>query len=286
LRRLTEKECRSLSDRIDWIGDVPRVRRDTNLPTGVLVAIHTQGLRRKVISNYWKVKDGAHRLASAWKRGASVREIAQRKRFPPIVIARIISYEIGVSKNDFRKMVNGSDINRSLSKDQLKMASEVSKIVKLDYMDSPWSLDIYREVGRQGEQLLSDWLNERGLKFKTEKEQKGGTGVPTPDFLFASPEKIDGRKNVSWIESKGFFGDLSHVRRHHRRQAKRYESRFGKGMMVYWYGLTREAERSGPVDEFLDPGIFEGRDGWERLMEDIPAKLVIGATQGPKAISS
>ncbi len=285
LKKLTEKDYDSLSNRMEWVGDVPKISRQTGLPTGVLVAIHTQRLRRKVISNYWKIKDRSDRLVNAWKRGVPVKKIASTKGFPPIVIARIISYDIGISKKDFRRMVNNENIERRLPKDQSRMAHEVPNIVKQDYMDSPWSLEVYREIGREGEKLLSDWLNEKGLKFKTEKEQKGGTGVPTPDVLFSSPEKIEGRQQISWIESKAFFGDLSHVKRHNRRQAKRYRNAYGKGMMIYWYGLTQEARQEGPIDEFMDPDIFEDRDGWEELMEDIPSKLVIGATQGPKAIS-
>jgi len=250
------------------------------------VAIHTQDLRRYLIQNYWKVKALAPRLAGAWRRGEHVKNIARRRFFPPIVIARIISSEIGVSKNDFRKMVSGSEITHDLPREHRRMASEVKKVVRTDYMDSPWSLQIYREIGREGERILTDWLTERGLEFKSERQQKGGMGIPTPDFLFSSPLKIDGRENISWIESKAFFGDFQHVRRHHRYQVSRYEKAYGDGMVIYWYGISKEAEEKGPIKEFLDPEIFRGRAGWEALLETIPSKLVLGATQGPEAITS
>lgn len=264
---------------------MPKVRRKSGLPTGVLVAIHTQDFRRHIIRNYWKVKALAPRLAGVWRRGESVKNIARRKLFSPIVIARIISSEIGLSKTDFRKMVTGSEIKHDLPRDHRRMSAEISRVVKSDYMDSPWSLEIYREIGREGERVLADWLVEKGLDFKTEEDQKGGMGVPTPDFLFSSPQKIDGRSNISWIESKAFFGDYQHVRRHHRYQVSRYEKVYGEGMIVYWYGISKEAGERGPIKEFLDPELFEGRDGWKRLLEEVPSKLVVRVTKGPEAVS-
>ncbi len=283
LKELTERDREVLSSQMKWLGDIPRVRRRSHLPTGVLVAIHTQDLRRHIIRNYWKVKAAGPRLAGRWRRGESLAGIARSRRFSPIVIARIVASEIGVSKSDFRRMVNGSEIKHDLPRDHRRISSEISKIVSSDYMDSPWSLEIYREIGREGERLMTEWLDDKGLDFKTEKDLKGGVGVPTPDFLFPSPQRIDGRKNVSWIESKAFFGDLQHIRRHHRYQVSRYEKAYGEGMVIYWYGVSREAREEGPIYQFLNPSLFEGRDGWENLQEEIPSKLVVGATQGPKA---
>ncbi len=206
------------------------------------------------------------------------------RSFPPIVIGRIIASEIGVSKTDFRKMVMGTEIEHDLPRDHRRMASEIARVVRSDYMDSPWSLQIYRELGKVGEALLTSWLSEKGLKFQTEQDQKAGAGIPTPDFLFQSPQRIDGRNNICWIESKAFFGDLQHIRRHHRYQVSRYEEAYGHGMIVYWYGVSREAKEEGPIEEFLDPSIFESRSGIENLMEEVPYKLVLGATKGPEAI--
>ncbi len=283
---LTEAECRSLSSSIRWIGDVPKVRNSTGLPTGVLVAIHTQDLRRHIIRNYWKVKALAPRLVGHWRRGEPIDRIARSRSFSPIVIGRIIASEIGVSKADFRKMVDGGEIQHDTHREHRRMATEISRVVKADYMDSPWSLNIYRELGKQGEKLMTEWLVEKGYQFKTEEDQKGGTGIPTPDFLFSSPKRIDGHPGISWIESKAFFGDLQHVRRHHRYQVSRYEQAYGHGMIVYWYGVSKEAEQDGPMEEFLDPKLFQGRQGLRRLMEEVPSKLVVGATRGPEALSS
>ena len=280
MRELTERELSGISSQIRWIDDIPKVKRRTKLPTGVLVAIHTQDFRRHIISNYWKIKASAPRLAGRWRRGDPVDHLARRKNYSPIVIARIISSEIGVPKSDFRKMVMGSEIKRELPREHRRMASEISKVVLYDYMDSPWSLEIYRELGREGERLLSDWLRDKGLDFKTEVDIKGGQGVPTPDFLFDKPQTIDGVKNISWIESKAFFGDYQHIRRHHRHQVSRYEKAYGEGLMAYWYGVSREGRKEGPMDKYLDPGLFENRDGWDNLLEKVPSKLVSVAIKG------
>ncbi len=282
---MNEEHRRYVSSKIRWLGDVPRVRRRTKLPTGVLVAIHTQDFRRRIIRNYWKIKAQAPRLAGRWRRGETIESIARLRSFSPIVIARIISSEIGVSKADFRKMVTESDIGHDLPKAHRRIQSEVSKVVAYDYMDSPWALELYRELGRFGEALLSDWLKERKLDFMTENDLKGRSGVPTPDFLFPSPRKIQGRRNISWIESKAFFGDLKHIRRHHRSQVSRYEKAYGDGMIVYWYGVSVEARKEGPIDEFLDPQLFRGRPGWNDLLEGIPSKLVSKTIQGDRSAS-
>ena len=282
MKELTERDCDSISSQIRWIDDIPVVKKRTNLPTGVLVAIHTQDFRRHIISNYWKIKKGARRMAGHWRRGEPVDHIARRKNFSPIAIARLISAEIGVPKNDFRKMVMGSELKREPPRDQRRMASEVSKVVLFDYMDSPWSLEIYREIGREGERLLADWLQEKGLDFKTEKDLKGGQGVPTPDFLFEKPQKINGVENVIWIESKAFFGDFQHIRRHHRHQVSRYEKAYGEGLMMYWYGVSREGKRKGPMNNFIDPDIFRNREGWDNLLEKVPSRLVDKAIKGLK----
>ena len=285
MKQLTELECRSLSSRMRWIGDIPKIRRETGLCTGLLVAIHTQDLRRYVIRNYWKMKALAPRLAGRWRSGETIERLARKRSFPPIAIARIVASEIGVSKADFRKMVSAVEIEHELPRDHRRLASEVAKAVKRDYMDSPWSLRIYRELGREGERILAEWLEEKDIPFETEKQQKGGLGVPTPDFLFSSPQKIDGVENISWIESKAFFGDLQHIRRHYRRQVSRYEQRYGDGMIVYWYGVSKEAKEQGPIRRFLDPARFEERPGMKRLQEEVPSKLVTGAVKGSDQIS-
>jgi hypothetical protein len=280
LKELTERDRNSISSQIRWIDDIPRVKKRTNLPTGVLVAIHTQDFRRHIISNYWKIKNSAPRLAGHWRRGEPVEQIARHKNSAPIVIARIISSEIGVPKSDFRKMVMGTEIKRDLPREHRRMSSEVSRVVLYDYMDSPWSLEIYRELGREGERLLSDWLKDKGLEFKTEADIKGGQGVPTPDFLFDKPQKINGVNNISWIESKAFFGDYQHIRRHHRHQVSRYEKTYGEGQIVYWYGVSKEGRKEGPMENFLDSGVFVNRDGWSNLLETIPSRLVEKAIEG------
>jgi hypothetical protein len=263
-----------------WVGDIPRVRRETGLSTGILVAIHTQELRRYIIRNYWKAKALAPRFAGQWRRGENVERIARRKGFSPIAIARIISAEIHISKSDFRKIVSGTEIKHDLPKEHRRMAGEIARVVGSDYMDSPWSLEIYRELGREGERLLKEWLEEKGLEFRTEVDQKGGAGVPTPDFLFSSPKVFDGRKDICWIESKAFFGDYQHVRRHYRYQVSRYEKAYGNGMIIYWYGVSREAREQGPAGGFLEPNIFKGRSGWGSILEEVPSKLVAGAEKG------
>ena len=282
---MNEDDRWNISSKIRWLGDIPRVRQHTRLPTGVLVAIHTQDFRRHIIRNYWKVKAQAPRLAGRWRKGETIDSIARRRSFSPIVIARIISSEIGVSKADFRKMVTESEMGHDLPKGHRRIQSEVSKAVAYDYMDSPWALELYRELGRVGEALLSDWLKERSMEFMTENDLKGGTGVPTPDFLFPSPRKIQGRRNISWIESKAFFGDLMHIRRHHRSQVSRYEKAYGEGMVVYWYGVSTEARKEGPIDEFMDIQHFRGRPGWNDLQEEIPSKLVSKTIQGHRSAS-
>ena len=63
----------------------------------------------------------------------------------------------------------------------------------------------------------------------------------------------------------------------------RYEKAYGRGMIVYWYGVSIEGRKEGPIDEFLDPGLFRGRRDWNELQEGIPSRLVSQTIKGRQA---
>eukprot|EP01127_Copromyxa_protea_P014325 TRINITY_DN3975_c0_g1_i1.p1 TRINITY_DN3975_c0_g1~~TRINITY_DN3975_c0_g1_i1.p1 ORF type:complete len:116 (+),score=15.71 TRINITY_DN3975_c0_g1_i1:499-846(+) len=97
------------------------------------------------------------------------------------------------------------------------------------------------------ELILQEKLTNLGVSFFTEVELRKAY-YKTPDIYLKVPISIWG-VTVNWIESKASFGTIEN-NTSNLEQFWGYQSRYGPGIVIYWFGF-QEAIRSQMPDDVL-----------------------------------
>lgn len=215
--------------------DVERLARAEHLDPELLFVIHTHRVTRDATRRFYVVRRQVPRLVSEWKRGRSIRDIAEEWRFPPVLMGQQMLGELGIP----RKKVWQTFLHPETAPDQ-RIRREVEELLASDRIYSPEGMELQRERGRKGEDRLQAWLEKHGIGYRTEKDLRGKY-AKTPDALLDEPIVFNGQK-LTWIESKANFGDDVELRKNLRRQLAPYTEIFGEGGVVYWYGYVDGAE--------------------------------------------
>ncbi|MDR1404134.1 MAG: C15orf41 family protein [Candidatus Methanoplasma sp.] len=217
----------------------------------LLETLYTQKTSRDVKKRFHAVKQKAPGMLTEWKRGKTIMEIANRHRFPPILVAMFIFIEDGSNKKQFWEFIKSPELL-----DSPETAKEVMDAVKSDLVYSPFANERQRERGIWGETLLHEWLDGQGITYRTEEDLRGGEGQKTPDCLLDEPMCYEGKK-ICWIESKASFGDNVEFRFNSRKQLCPYTKLFGPGLVVYWTGCLDDMEC--PEDVYISDISVLGR---------------------------
>jgi hypothetical protein len=239
-----------LYDSLVTYEDVERIARQEHLDPELLFVIHTHRVTRDATRRFYVVRRQVPRLVSEWKRGRSIRDIAQEWRFPPVLMGQQMLGELGIP----RKKIWQTFLHPETAPDR-RIRTEVEELLSADRIYSPEGMELQRERGRKGEDRLQAWLEKHGIGYRTEKDLRGKF-AKTPDALLDDPIIFHGQK-LTWIESKANFGDDVELRKNLRRQLAPYTEIFGEGGVVYWYGYVEGAE-SPPGILLWDGDTFEG----------------------------
>jgi CDAN1-interacting nuclease 1 len=224
-----------LYDALVTYDDVERLARTEHRDPELLFVIHTHRVTRDATRRFYVVRRQVPRLVSEWKRGRSIRDIAEEWRFPPVLMGQQMLGELGIP----RKKVWQTFLHPETAPDQ-RIRREVEELLAADRIYSPQGMELQRERGRKGEDRLAAWLEKHGIGYRTEKDLRGKY-AKTPDALLDEPILHNGQK-LAWIESKANFGDDVELRKNLRRQLAPYTELFGEGGVVYWYGYVDGAE--------------------------------------------
>ncbi len=224
-----------LYDALVTYDDVERIARAERLDPELLFVIHTHRVTRDATRRFYVVRRQVPRLVSEWKRGRSIRDIAEEWRFPPVLMGQQMLGELGIP----RKKVWQTFLHPETAPDE-RIRKEVEELLAADRIYSPEGMELQRERGRKGEDRLVAWLEKHGIGYRTEKDLRGKY-AKTPDALLDEPITFNGQK-LTWIESKANFGDDVELRKNLRRQLAPYTEIFGEGGVVYWYGYVDGAE--------------------------------------------
>ncbi len=217
----------------------------------LLLVIHTQRIVRDTTKKFYRVKAQAKRLAFLWQNGESLVSIARKFEFPPILASLMILEQRKIPRKQFWKMIRDPDSVRDR-----RLRRELEEVVAADIIYSPVGSARQFARGRWGEAKLQKWLDNRGLKYETEKELRAKYDK-TPDILLHKPLELNGSKKY-WIESKAIFGDPYEIRRHIKKQLAPYSELFGDGTVVYWFGHVDDQEYDLPEGvDILDGDFFE-----------------------------
>ena len=244
---------RRLYDRLATVEDVGKVAKDEHLDEELLFVIHTHRVTRNATRRFYVVKRTVPRLASQWRRGRTILDMAKEWTFPPVLMGQMLLGELGIP----RKKVWQTFLHPETAPDE-RLRHEVEELLAADSIYSPAGMDRQRDRGQVGEARLYAWLEKHGIGYRTEKDLRGKYSK-TPDALLDQPIMFYGQK-ITWIESKGNFGDDVELKKNLKRQLGPYTEMFGEGAVVYWYGFVEGAESppgillwDGPTIEGITP---------------------------------
>ncbi|MCQ2084644.1 MAG: C15orf41 family protein [archaeon] len=206
---------------------------DEGYDKNLLETLYNQKVNRTVKKKYHIVKKNSARILRMWKRGKSICEIADEYGFPPILTAMMIFQEDGCGKKIFWEYVRDPSLL-----DSEETAAELREASERDLVYSIEGNERSKERGQWGEGLLWKWLDDQGVTYKTEADERqedGQQGSKTPDCLLDEPMDFCGKK-IYWIESKASFGDATEFKFNSTKQLIPYTELFGPGVVVYWTG--------------------------------------------------
>jgi hypothetical protein len=227
--------------------DIDILAKRYGLDRELLLVLYTQRTVRDATRRFYIVKKDIKKMAKEWKRGVPMAKMARSINFPPVLLALMLSAEIGLPRKQFWKYLR--DPNTCHDK---RLRKELEQVAHDDMIYSPKGSQVQTERGQWGEKKLQEWLDKQSLKYRTEEDLRGEY-TKTPDCLLEKPIQIDGSK-VHWIESKASFGDDIELRKNARRQLKPYTEMFGTGAVVYWFGFVEGIEP--PEGVKLLPGTY------------------------------
>ncbi|CAN8004598.1 unnamed protein product [Ixodes hexagonus] len=160
---------------------------------------------------------------------------------PPALLARLVvikhheADEGGPpSKQDISQMMKDT----STIEDGC-LAAEVFLCIMSDDEYGPLADALRHNVGLEHEVHLKEQLRALGVCFVDEEVLRERGYDKTPDVKLEVPVVVDGLV-VNWIESKALFGDPESHRGYMRDQYQSYWNRFGRGLVIYWYGFVDE----------------------------------------------
>jgi len=244
-------EYQELYQKLATVEDIDFLAENLGYDKELLLVVYTQRVVRETTRKFYRVKAQARRLAWMWQNGASFVDIAKKFEFPAILAALMILEQRKVPRKQFWKMIADLDA----VKDR-RLRRELHEGCLADIVYSPAGTARQYARGRWGEAKLQRWLDERTLKYETEKELRAKYDK-TPDILLHQPLDLNGGKKY-WIESKATLGDPYEIRRHIRKQLTPYSEMFGDGLVVYWFGFVDDQKLDVPEGvDVVDAPFFE-----------------------------
>lgn len=86
-----------------------------------------------------------------------------------------------------------------------------------------------------------DLLSNLRLDYEIESDLRKRASYRTPDILLRVPVAFDGAV-VTWIDSKAKFADKTVLQKDYTDSVSAYASRFGPGMVIYWFGFVSDCD--------------------------------------------
>ncbi len=241
------EDYRDIYSQLRKAHDIDYLAKKLGMDREFLLVLYTQRTVRDATRRFYIVKKDIKKIAKEWRRGTPIARIARQINFPPVLLGLMMAPEIHLTRKQYWKYIR--DPNTCHDK---RLKKEFQQIDEEDMVYSPRGAQIQTDRGVWGERKLHEWLDKRGITYRTEEDLRN-THKKTPDCLLDKPIHIDGTK-VCWIESKASFGDEIELRKNVRRQLKPYTDIFGPGAVVYWFGFLEGIEP--PEGIVLLPGTF------------------------------
>lgn len=221
--------------RLNRRGDVFELADEFTISKEVLFAILSQKIVRKTKRDYHGLKKQSLKLLKQWKKGKSLLNLSQERRFSPVLISSFVLRENGATKKEFYEYLRHP---HSIKDSRIK--KEILEVLEEEVVYSPEAIEIQRRNGKAAEQKIGEWLDRLGASYITEREVRE-LYKKTPDFLMKDQFLLQ-ECPIAWVESKASFGDKIQMRSDYHRQLKHYVELFGSGLVVYWHGYINDSD--------------------------------------------
>lgn len=222
---------KEICDRLDG-SNIKSISEDFEVSGDVLTCILNQKMLRNNKALYHKVANNSGALLERWEDGEPFVSLSDETGLSPVLISIILLKHRGMTRKAVQKMLK----NPEAVEDE-RLGREIAEVVKKDNLFSPRAHSLQVERARTCEDRIGAWLKEKDIQFLTEEQIKKCITTKTPDFLLKRPLHIASTR-ISWIESKGLFGDTEEHNRYLKKQFLDYIKLFGSGIVVYWYGFV------------------------------------------------
>ncbi|MHC1598228.1 MAG: TPD domain-containing protein [Candidatus Methanofastidiosia archaeon] len=236
--------------RLESVKDIPHVAEKYEVNDDILYSILSQKIVKMTKKDYHIVARQSAAMLREWNRGKSLLQIAEERKFSPVLISSFILKENGLSKRDFKQFISQPDMIKNK-----RLKDEIIDVLNADFIYSPSGSDSQRERGISCECRIQEWLDVESIPYMTEDDSRKMGREKTPDFLFHDEQVILGKK-AYWFESKGSFGSPYQAKSDYNKQFKYYVDLFGPGIVAYWAGFVDDISLSSDII-IVDKTFFE-----------------------------
>lgn len=198
-------------------------------------SIKSSYIRDKIIRNYPKMMKKIPSMASDYKSGIDILEIANGYS-PMAVMKNILLYMRVITNMRVNEICMGkSEGSKYLDK---RNYQQLQKAIEHDCDSYDEQQKIQRDAQTHEDEFVKLFVD-LGIKCKTQnmllEEQLAeyGRAINTPDLLFSDPVTING-ESIAWIEYKDYVGvPFKFLIESARNQCGRYYDAWGKGAICY-----------------------------------------------------
>lgn len=211
--------------------------KSTQVSLSQAISLRSAYLQEKVMYRHNILRKQAKNVCNQYKLGQTILNLAKKADQPPMNVFRVILSSMKWTKNEIKNAL------RDPKKFQERERSEFLAAESADIVSKVNQTEIH-ELSEMFEDLLSAWLEQKGIRFVRQKELveeqrvEFGKEILTPDFLLLDQVDINGVP-CHWIDCKGFYGtSLQSTSKKTKQQMTRYIDHWGSGAIVYLLGFN------------------------------------------------
>ncbi len=229
------------------VDEIAKFVSNKNITLEQALSLRSAILQEKSVKTFSRLQREAPRIRKMYDEGQSVVELSKRLDFPPMNLFRAILMAKGWSKKKIKDSLRSP--SKGLNKrdfEEFKQAEAADRVSNVDQQETHERADVFEE-------LLCDFFEERGVRFRKQKEmvdeqmREHGRPVRTPDLLLLDHVTING-KPIAWIDAKHYYGaSVDFQRRKTTKQMKRYIEEWGMGAIVFRHGFSEKLYIPGTI---------------------------------------
>ena len=211
--------------------------KSTEMSLSQALSLRSSRLQQKCVFRHETLRRQAKYVYKQYKKGHTVLDLAKKADQPPMNVLRVILSEMKWSKSQIKKGLRDPKQFRNRERNEFLAAESMDLVSTVNQSEM-------HELSEKFEDLLSDWLKQKGIKFvrqkqlEIEQKSKFGKATLTPDFLLLDTVSINGTP-CHWIDCKAYYGaNLQFSIKTTKKQMARYIDHWGSGAIVYLQGFS------------------------------------------------